>query len=85
MFVCAGGGGQTGCPRQHIEAWRSAGVSTHATDPLTLTGLMTAGLIPQERSALRGKRCEEVRRHSKEHIFRFPASHSQTISNSYTF
>lgn len=44
------------------EHWsqRTAGVSTHATNPLTLTSIMTVGLIPLERAALRGKRWEEV-------------------------
>lgn len=37
----------------------STGVSTHATDPVTLTSIMTAGLIPREWPGAQG---EEMRR-----------------------
>ena len=50
-------GGRT--PEAEHRSQSTTGVSTHATDPVTLTSIMTAGLIPWEWP---GARREEMRR-----------------------
>lgn len=49
VCVCVCRGRRTG-RRPEAEHWshRTTGVSTHATDPVTLTSIMTAGLILRE-------------------------------------